>query len=504
MDKLEELKKLKGLLDNGFITQEEFNSLKNEILGKKTPVKQETKEKDVVVAAPSSIPKKEPALEPEMPSPEKVNKETNVSQEPDASTALDNEKKHSKEEEKKEDNLHESKRKCKKCDKEISKYLEDSNKGLCIECKNKNIKIPKWAYLFLLLLIPLLWLIFKESSKTSDNNNSDSPIVIKKFEIIGNDSEFNVANLDYSGEIVNKKTWIDSNGNNIVLFTKNPEELFVFHFVFDGSKPRLLREIKDFEYDCEYDLYIDFIANSIVVSDLDNDDLGEISFAYKKACISDLSPKALKFIMLENGEKYIIRGATILNINGERSGGEKNIDNSFSNAPAIFLTNSNKIWDNIVEENIGQDRSDKNESNEVSIENSKSSEIGFIKGTDVIIRQAPNTSSKIIGSFKNSGEKVAIIDELEASNNSEAILNKNVDIYDSERETIHVLRKGKALYIISKNDESYIVSIQDKELKGHKLKLSFKDVDVIAGNWYKVKRNNGQIGWVFGKFISFD
>ena len=137
MDKIEELKKLKGLLDNGFITQEEFITLKDEIVLR------------------SASPKKEPDLKPEILSSGKDKLETNLIQESISSKTIENKKEQSEEEDKRERNEIEKEErtqdvtlKCKKCDKEISEYLNESNKGLCVECKEKGIQIPKWAYLF--------------------------------------------------------------------------------------------------------------------------------------------------------------------------------------------------------------------------------------------------------------------------------------------------------------------------------------------------------------------
>jgi hypothetical protein len=54
----------------------------------------------------------------------------------------------------------------------------------------------------------------------------------------------------------------------------------------------------------------------------------------------------LKLLTLENGEKYIIPGTTKLKLID--MGGDKNIDPLFHEAPASFLANANKVWDQIV------------------------------------------------------------------------------------------------------------------------------------------------------------
>ena len=167
-----------------------------------------------------------------------------------------------------------------------------------------------------------------------------------KFNILDKPN-YDLSKLNHDGKIVNKRFWQDSNGKNIALFTRKGNELFTYHYAINSDKVKLLRKVYDFEKDCDYDLILEFIGNSIKVTDLDNNNFGEITFAYKKACISDVSPMDLKLIMLENGNKFILRGRTTVNLGNEKFGGEKNIDSSFKNAPDNFLSHANKIWESI-------------------------------------------------------------------------------------------------------------------------------------------------------------
>jgi hypothetical protein len=204
-----------------------------------------------------------------------------------------------------------------------------------------------------------------------------------------------------------------------------------------------------------------------------------------------VSPKVLKLIIIENGDKYIIRGTTLLNINGYKRGGEKNIDESFNNAPKVFLTNSNKIWSEVVEEKIGQN----------SVNKSTSNEFGYIKGTDIIIRQSPNSSSKILGSFKTSGEKVSILEQSIDESESQVLLNRDMSIQiDGENVLI---KKGKALEVITKNsDDIYTVQYEDANSGNYRrLNVPINHLDFSENKWYKVKRTTGVIGWVFGRFL---
>tara|TARA_B110000977_G_scaffold195105_1_gene272925 strand:- start:695 stop:1636 length:942 start_codon:yes stop_codon:yes gene_type:complete len=163
-------------------------------------------------------------------------------------------------------------------------------------------------------------------------------------------SKYNPEKLPHQGQISFKRIWHDLNGENIVLFTLKNYELFVYHYVIKNDIVRQLRKVYDIEADCEYDLSLYFIDSSIVISDLDQDNYGEITFAYRKACRSDVSSSAMKLLTLENGEKYIIRGTTKISLPGYSEESQKKIDPSFYNAPHPFLTNANRIWQaNIID-----------------------------------------------------------------------------------------------------------------------------------------------------------
>ena len=168
-----------------------------------------------------------------------------------------------------------------------------------------------------------------------------------KFNILDKPN-YDLSKLNHEGKIVHEKFWQDSNGENIALFTKKDrEELFVYHYAINSGDVKLLMKVHDSEKDCDYDLTLEFIENAIKVTDLDNNNFGEITFSYKKACISDISPMDLELIMLENGNKFTIKGTTSIDKPGIKVDGTKNIDASFKNAPDDFLSHANKIWESI-------------------------------------------------------------------------------------------------------------------------------------------------------------
>lgn len=77
----------------------------------------------------------------------------------------------------------------------------------------------------------------------------------------------------------------------------------------DGQR-RLLREVRDSVPECEYDLTAEFLPGSLDVRDDDEDGVGEVVFVYRLACRSDVSAAEQKLLLLEGGEKHILRGWT--------------------------------------------------------------------------------------------------------------------------------------------------------------------------------------------------
>jgi hypothetical protein len=100
---------------------------------------------------------------------------------------------------------------------------------------------------------------------------------------------------------------------------------------------------------CDYDNVTGFAEGSLQITDVDGDGVGEITFAYRVGCVSDMSPVTLKLLVLEGGEKYIIRGTTVIDFgDGDRVGGDKNVDASLKKAPAAIREHADAQWARVV------------------------------------------------------------------------------------------------------------------------------------------------------------
>jgi hypothetical protein len=120
------------------------------------------------------------------------------------------------------------------------------------------------------------------------------------------------AQADFDGKVIRGEAWVDANGKNFVIITE--------------------KRIEHKDYSRSTYLYAYHYANK-----------GEITFVYRLGCDGDPTPVPMKLMMLEDGDKYAIRGTTSLEMYNHV--GEMNVDASFNDAPDEFLPFAKKIWE---------------------------------------------------------------------------------------------------------------------------------------------------------------
>jgi hypothetical protein len=160
-------------------------------------------------------------------------------------------------------------------------------------------------------------------------------------------------------------TFSDKNGDNYVLFSSQSSTrkvadedeqtvaLYVDVYAVQAGKARVLRKVRD-KVDCIFDLTALFDPAGFHVTDIDEDGIAEVSFAYEIGCRSDVSANELKLLLLEGGTKYILRGKTRIQEGGEPDTGRYTVDPSFDKGPRIFLDYAKQLWQDVVDdEQIG-------------------------------------------------------------------------------------------------------------------------------------------------------
>tara|TARA_R100000306_G_scaffold62450_2_gene70353 strand:- start:1112 stop:3817 length:2706 start_codon:yes stop_codon:yes gene_type:complete len=157
----------------------------------------------------------------------------------------------------------------------------------------------------------------------------------------------------------------------------------------------------------------------------------------------------------------------------------------------VFDNNGKIIATYGIEQNI--------QKQETELVESATIKYGFINTTDVILRERPNINSSIIKIFKYSGEKIEILGAFLPENKQIAVLNRDLN-YSYEYNQAS-LKKGKGVTIISENVGTNMISIDLDNNTSITLNIPTSYLDKINYKWYKVMTSNGDIGWVYGKFI---
>ncbi|BDS15158.1 M949_RS01915 family surface polysaccharide biosynthesis protein [Aureispira anguillae] len=157
--------------------------------------------------------------------------------------------------------------------------------------------------------------------------------------------------------------WEDANGENYVLFaSQNRQEnkdltfagkaaektLHACHYTIKNGQINQVWEMNDYEALCEFDLFANYIYNSVELTDLDQDGIAEICFMYSLGCISDVSSVGVKLMMYENGTKYALRGSSRISFELEtttRNQPMYTVDRAFEDAPEVFLKFAQKHWE---------------------------------------------------------------------------------------------------------------------------------------------------------------
>lgn len=123
------------------------------------------------------------------------------------------------------------------------------------------------------------------------------------------------AGVDPTG-VVGGLRFDDSAGDNVVVLRRiqsggSGAALLADHVVWPNPHERIvLREVGDGVEDCDLDWVSEFVPESLTVRDSDVDGYGEVEFAYEVGCRGDVGSNDLKLLLLEGGEKHILRGST--------------------------------------------------------------------------------------------------------------------------------------------------------------------------------------------------
>jgi len=143
------------------------------------------------------------------------------------------------------------------------------------------------------------------------------------------------------GSIVEAWSWKDKNGQNLVVTSiapagKNKRTLRVIHVAGLEGKPRTLRVMKDpnLPTDCKGNGTAGFTPKSLIVRDLDGNNLAEVISGWTSRCGGKQAESQIKLALITDGEKYILRGQGVIG----QAGGAFTPAPRAANWPDGFLT----------------------------------------------------------------------------------------------------------------------------------------------------------------------
>jgi hypothetical protein len=212
-----------------------------------------------------------------------------------------------------------------------------------------------------LLKITLLIVLMSLAWAKTNYKNPYLDSFATKFDV----QEYNLGSLKnkLKGNVLLSITWQDKLGKNIFVLTKTKEMpikdnlgnlyrnqyIFAYHFLEKNGKLKRIRRLIDFEKECEFDLYVDFVKHALSITDINQDGIAEITMVYQKDCASDVGPSSMKVIMLHNNKKYALRGVADLKPDIKKSidcywCNKYKIDPAFKKAPKSFLIFAKERW----------------------------------------------------------------------------------------------------------------------------------------------------------------
>jgi hypothetical protein len=163
--------------------------------------------------------------------------------------------------------------------------------------------------------------------------------------------------LEVDGDVLDGLHWKDASGENILVFHKSvvgrAEPLLNGdHYRKADGNWDMVEDYRELARDCQgADLTMEPHLGGWSLTDLDNDGHAEMTFAWTVGCRTDMSPVTHKVLLIEEGEKYGLRGQTALRVDSEKfEGGEYDVGKRFDGADDAFLEHAESVWEKTVRE----------------------------------------------------------------------------------------------------------------------------------------------------------
>lgn len=120
------------------------------------------------------------------------------------------------------------------------------------------------------------------------------------------------------------KSWVDGSGKHSLVVEKEitKDQTGEHLSVKQLTKDNVDWILNDYVNDCDLDIKLDIVTDSVEVNKTFYDGVGTVLFAYKIGCVGGLDPVTVKYFAYKNGVKNSLRGEEHIIIGDDGYGGE--------------------------------------------------------------------------------------------------------------------------------------------------------------------------------------
>lgn len=126
----------------------------------------------------------------------------------------------------------------------------------------------------------------------------------------------------FAKSIISNTKWKDNSGEHLLVIEKGINSNGEYLSVKQVTKGKDDWVLNDYVNDCEVDINLNVIKESIEINSSFTDGEGTVLFAYKIGCIGGIDPVTVKYFAYKNGVKYSLRGEEHIIVENGSYGGE--------------------------------------------------------------------------------------------------------------------------------------------------------------------------------------
>ncbi|HHH4392374.1 M949_RS01915 family surface polysaccharide biosynthesis protein [Enterobacter cloacae] len=131
-------------------------------------------------------------------------------------------------------------------------------------------------------------------------------------------------NSTFAKNLISSEKWNDNSGEHFLVIEKeiNKNNTGEHLSVKQVTKGKVDWVLNDYVNDCDVDINLNVIKESIEVNNSFTNGEGTVLFAYKIGCIGGIDPVTVKYFAYKNGVKHALRGEEHIIVVNEGYGGE--------------------------------------------------------------------------------------------------------------------------------------------------------------------------------------